>query len=301
MGNLLRCARDSGSVAFTLACLVSHPFKGIIAIYTSTKVFLHKNILSQKSFFYKNTLLQKRLCISAIVKIRKLPRNTPTSSHYWTFTTEIWQPQTWNSKFKRYLYKQVNRDAKLLGIKGTRPLCHGCNIRDKSTEIFWKITWRRLLPLLQNQRERLSCTHWRSDTDSHKQRYCSRRGINNLCNQAKDKKAIDGHCGKHSLETQHPSTFGKPGIDPRPNPENALLVRKAALLILLTDKLKDNKHLVGPKKIYLENTNLMKASGCRISKGTQRETFFADQVGAVTSLSMPKQGDSLSNNKYLFE
>ena len=45
----------------------------------------------------------------------------------------------------------------------------------------------------------------------------------------------------------------------------------------------------------------MKASGCRISKGIQRETFFADQVGAVTSLSMPKQGDSLSNKKYLFE
>ena len=78
-------------------------------------------------------------------------------------------------------------------------------------------------------------------------------------------------------------------------------LEKAALLNLLTDKAKDYKHLVGPKKIYLENTNLMKALGCRISKGTQRETFFANQVGAVTSLSMPKQGDFLANNKYLFE
>ena len=57
---------------------------------------------------------------------------------------------------------------------------------------------------------------------------------------------------------------------------------RAALLWLLTDKPKDYKHLTGPKKIYLNNTNLMNALGSRVSKGTQRETFFANQVGAVT-------------------
>lgn len=76
---------------------------------------------------------------------------------------------------------------------------------------------------------------------------------------------------------------------------------RAALLRLLTDKTKDYKHLTGPKKIYLDNTNLMNALGCKISKGTQRETFFANQAGAVFSLLMPKQGDFLADGKYLFE
>lgn len=76
---------------------------------------------------------------------------------------------------------------------------------------------------------------------------------------------------------------------------------RAALLNLLTDKAKDYKHLIGPKKIYLDNTNLMNALGCVISKGTQRETFFANQVGAVASLYVPKQGDFMADDKYLFE
>lgn len=76
---------------------------------------------------------------------------------------------------------------------------------------------------------------------------------------------------------------------------------RAALLRLLTDKTKDYKHLTGPKKIYLDNTDLMNALGSKISKGTQRETFFANQAGAVSSLLMPKQGDFLADGKYLFE
>ncbi|MCD7710443.1 MAG: AAA family ATPase [Porphyromonadaceae bacterium] len=76
---------------------------------------------------------------------------------------------------------------------------------------------------------------------------------------------------------------------------------RAALLHLLTDKAKDYKHLTGPKKIYLDNTNLMSALGSEISKGTQRETFFANQVGSVATLLMPPKGDFMANNKYLFE
>lgn len=76
---------------------------------------------------------------------------------------------------------------------------------------------------------------------------------------------------------------------------------RAALLWLLTDKPKDYKHLTGPKKIYLNNTNLMNALGSRVSKGTQRETFFANQVGAVTDLLIPKQGDFLADGRYIFE
>ena len=76
---------------------------------------------------------------------------------------------------------------------------------------------------------------------------------------------------------------------------------RAALLWLLTDKPKDYKHLTGPKKIYINNTNLMNALGSRVSKETQRETFFANQAGAVTELLIPKQGDFLADGRYIFE
>lgn len=79
------------------------------------------------------------------------------------------------------------------------------------------------------------------------------------------------------------------------------LLDRAGLLWLLTDKTKDYKHLTGPKKIYLNNTNLMYALSTKVSEGTIRETFFANQVGTVTSLTMPKQGDFMANGKYLFE
>lgn len=79
------------------------------------------------------------------------------------------------------------------------------------------------------------------------------------------------------------------------------LLDRAGLLWLLTDKIKDYKHLTGPKKIYLNNTNLMYALSAKVSEGTMRETFFANQVGAVTTLTMPKQGDFMADGKYLFE
>ena len=79
------------------------------------------------------------------------------------------------------------------------------------------------------------------------------------------------------------------------------LLDRAGLLCLLTEKTKDYKHLAGPKKIYLNNANLMYALSGKISEGTLRETCFANQVGAIAPLTMPKQGDFLADGKYLFE
>ncbi len=79
------------------------------------------------------------------------------------------------------------------------------------------------------------------------------------------------------------------------------LLDRAGLLWLLTDKAKDYKHLTGPKKVYLNNANLMYALSTNVSEGTLRETFFANQVGAVATLTMPKQGDFLANGTYTFE
>lgn len=79
------------------------------------------------------------------------------------------------------------------------------------------------------------------------------------------------------------------------------LLDRAGLLWILTDKVKDYKHLTGSKKIYLNNANLMHALSGKISEGTMRETFFANQTGSVASLTVPKQGDFLADGKYLFE
>lgn len=79
------------------------------------------------------------------------------------------------------------------------------------------------------------------------------------------------------------------------------ILDRAGMLCLLSDKIKDYKHLIGPKKIYLDNPNLMYALSTKVSEGTLRETFFANQVGKVTSLTLAKQGDFIANEKYLFE
>ena len=76
---------------------------------------------------------------------------------------------------------------------------------------------------------------------------------------------------------------------------------RAGLLWLLTEKQKDYKHLLGPKKVYLNNPNLMFALSGNVSEGTMRETFFANQVGTVADLIMPKQGEFLVDETYLFE
>jgi len=79
------------------------------------------------------------------------------------------------------------------------------------------------------------------------------------------------------------------------------VVEKAGLIILLYDRLKDYKHLTNPKKIFLNNANLMNALATQVSMGNMRETFFANQVGASHSLTIPKDGDFRVDDKYLFE
>ena len=79
------------------------------------------------------------------------------------------------------------------------------------------------------------------------------------------------------------------------------LLGRADLLNVLGEKERDYKHLTGPKKIYLNNTNLMYALNNLVTKGTERETFFANQMESIGRLTIPKQGDFMIDGKYLFE
>ena len=76
---------------------------------------------------------------------------------------------------------------------------------------------------------------------------------------------------------------------------------EAEILNLLTTELKNYKRLVNPEKIYLGNTNLMYAFSPKINIGTMRETFFINQMSAVSSVQMPAKGDFLVDGDYLFE
>ena len=76
---------------------------------------------------------------------------------------------------------------------------------------------------------------------------------------------------------------------------------KAQIISLLTKTEKNYKHLSSPEKIYLGNTNLMKALGTNTNIGNKRETFFNNQLHAVARITMPQKGDFLVNGKYLFE
>lgn len=76
---------------------------------------------------------------------------------------------------------------------------------------------------------------------------------------------------------------------------------KAGILMLLTKQAKNYKHLTGPEKIYLGNTNLMHAIGCKVNEGTQRETFFFNQFSMLSPLYATPEGDFRSESGILFE
>jgi len=77
---------------------------------------------------------------------------------------------------------------------------------------------------------------------------------------------------------------------------------RANLINMLRQTSAPTGHLTKPEKIYLNNTALLKAlNTSNFSIGTARETFFLNQLTQKHTVTYPKQGDFLVNNKYLFE
>lgn len=59
--------------------------------------------------------------------------------------------------------------------------------------------------------------------------------------------------------------------------------------------------LVKPAKIYMNNTNLIYAYGDDCKACTIRETFFANQLKVKHRLNIPKKGDFIVDDKFIFE
>jgi len=79
------------------------------------------------------------------------------------------------------------------------------------------------------------------------------------------------------------------------------LMDKAALVRRLYPANSGMNMLTKPEKVLFYNTNLMHCLTPHVDKGTLRETYVASQVGVNHKLSMPRQGDIVVDDKWLFE
>jgi hypothetical protein len=79
-------------------------------------------------------------------------------------------------------------------------------------------------------------------------------------------------------------------------------LEKANLISSLKTSAKGNNYMVKPDKIYLENTNLIKALGSeKVTDGTIRETFFNNQLGVKHRINTSKESDFLVDETFTFE
>ena len=80
------------------------------------------------------------------------------------------------------------------------------------------------------------------------------------------------------------------------------LLEEAQLIALLRSDAKGNKQLQKPDKIFLNNTNLKHAlSISETNVGSERETFFYNQLTQHEKVTYPQKGDFKVNEKYIFE
>lgn len=76
---------------------------------------------------------------------------------------------------------------------------------------------------------------------------------------------------------------------------------RSALLALVPPKGETLKNLSKPEKIYCDNTNLMQALTPRANRGTERETFFYNQLRKDHSIVFSGVGDFLVGGNLIFE
>lgn len=77
-------------------------------------------------------------------------------------------------------------------------------------------------------------------------------------------------------------------------------LKKGKILQIFKSKTRGDGIFLKPDKIYLNNTNLHYAYCQNIEKGTIRELFFASMQDE-DMITIPKQGDFLVKDKYIFE
>ncbi len=79
-------------------------------------------------------------------------------------------------------------------------------------------------------------------------------------------------------------------------------LEKAHLISLLRSNTKGISKMAKPEKIYMDNNNLLYALQPKLANtGTIRETFFQNQLSIKHRIEIPKTGDFIVDDKYVFE
>lgn len=90
--------------------------------------------------------------------------------------------------------------------------------------------------------------------------------------------------------------------DPRTLKNYFIYLEQAGLIRTLKKNKDRMSHMEHPEKIYLNNPNQMYAiSAANVNIGTIREIFFLNMLMLHHSVCLPKSGDFLIDNHYLFE
>ncbi len=75
-----------------------------------------------------------------------------------------------------------------------------------------------------------------------------------------------------------------------------MYLHKADMINVLGIEGRGNQLLRKPDKIYLNNTNLMYCFGSQVNVGTQRETFFLNQLKHIHEVTNPTRGNFMAEN-----
>ncbi len=79
-------------------------------------------------------------------------------------------------------------------------------------------------------------------------------------------------------------------------------LEKAHLISLLRSNTKGISRMAKPEKIFLNNSNLLYTLQPNLANtGTVRETFFQNQLSVKHKINLPKNGDFIVDDKYVFE
>ena len=191
--------------------------------------------------------------------------------------------------FKRYLYSEINWDARMIGIKGARGVGKTTLLLQHILENYEDIDQT----LYASLDDLWFATHSLIDLVD----WAYRHGIDRLY-------LDEVHRYKLWSETLKNIYDNYPDMRIVYTSSSLLALDKAQILSLLTEKAKSYKsykYLYKPEKIFLNNANLMHALCPRVDVGNMRETFFQNQLSVKHEVNAPRKGDFLVNGRYLFE
>lgn len=115
------------------------------------------------------------------------------------------------------------------------------------------------------------------------------------------KKLLEVVCQSEPFEVNYTKIAALAEISRAKLYDYIVYLNDARLVNMIDEQSKGLSKLVKPAKIYMNNTNLIYAYGDDCKVGTIRETFFANQLKVKHRLNIPKQGDFIIDDKFIFE